>query len=101
MILGGGPQFEMSGGPWPTRVEDRVNPPSEPPPRNRIAPAKPALGNPQPRSVSLHEIPFVFPPGRGGGCDPPPASPRGRPPAGSSPSPPRGGRGARLASVAR
>src|SRR5262245_29999334 len=29
--LGGRPHFELSGGPWPTRDEDRVGSPSEPP----------------------------------------------------------------------
>src|SRR5215510_13899093 len=78
IVLGAGLQFEMSGGPWPTRDEDRVNPPSEPPPKNGIAPAKPALGTARAWSITLHEIPFVFPRGRGGGCDRSGAARRGR-----------------------
>src|SRR5262249_61230102 len=35
--LGEGPQLELSGGPRPTRDEDRVNSPSEPSPEDSVA----------------------------------------------------------------
>src|SRR5262249_6681806 len=35
LILGGGPQFELSGGPGPTRDEDRVGPLPNLPPESR------------------------------------------------------------------